>query len=602
MNNSDSNAAPEAPAWLFEDVDTPSGWRLPCFLSQLNTMWPDLQDRLGIHVNTEQGVLDSMAFWENPLRPTSPDFAWPINNEFPALLYQPNLNVFQDAVLPITKGMVAPKTVRSDTGQFDLSYPIGRQQFVHWRLMHGFQEYRYLPLRPDEVRALKAPCTRFDGRLAHLARLVELLPLYFGHQPKVSAALQVGDVATYEACWADKQAELWAMVEAAATWHVRPISSPGMGRNQSGGINIIGLPSGQFGIGEDARTATRALLKAGITPVVCEPPIPLASASVQKEWLSDLFRPAPEHHINLITMPAANTLQLFFLQWSGALHHHYNVCAWQWELPHWPQRWHKLFSIPDEIWIQSRFVQEMFQRVTDKPVIYMPLAVDEPVFTPLSREHFDLNEQAYTFLSVFDCNSWFQRKNPMCAICAFQKAFPVGCQDVQLVIKMMNSRTDLPEYRELMRAAVQDLRIIVIDQFLSRNDMLALLDCADVFVSLHRSESFGRVVAECMLMCKPVISTNYSGSVDFAFEGTSYVVDSPLVPLKKGDYSEYEGQHWMDPDVVLAAQAMQRCVDDPSGTAAMASHGQAHVQTHHSIAAIAERCRKRLQALGVSAP
>lgn len=542
MNNSESNTAPEAPAWLFEDVDTPSGWRLPYFLTQLNTMWPDLQDRLGIHVNTEQGVLNSMAFWENPLRPTTPDFAWPINNEFPALLYQPDLNVFQDAVLPITKGIVAAKTVRSDMGQFDLSHPIGRQQFFHWRLMHGFQEYRYLPLRPDEVRALKAPCTRFDGRLAHLARLVERLPLYFGQQPGVSAALQVGNVATYEPCWADKQAELWAMVEAATAWHVRPISSPVMGRNQSSGINIIGLPSGQFGIGEDARTATRALLKAGITPVVCEPPIPLASAAVQKEWLSDLIRPAPEH---LITMPAADT---------------------------------------------------------DKPVIYMPLAVDEPVFTPLSREHFDLNEQAYTFLSLFDCNSWFQRKKPMCAIRAFQKAFPVGCQDVQLVIKMMNSRTDLPEYRELMRTAAQDLRIIVIDQFLSRNDMLALLDCADVFVSLHRSEGFGRVVAECMLMCKPVISTNYSGSVDFAFEGTSYVVDSPLVPIKKGDHSEYEGQHWMDPDVGLAAQAMQRCVDDPCGTAAIALHGQAHVQTHHSIAAIAERCRKRLQALGVSAP
>ena len=374
-----------------------------------------------------------------------------------------------------------------------------------------------------------------------------------------------------------------------------------MGSTGSGGINIIGLPSGQFGIGEDARTATRALLKAGITPVVCEPPIPLASASVQKEWLSSLIRPAPEYKVNLITMPAADTLRLFFLQWSGALHQHYNICAWQWELPHWPKSWHKLMSIPDEIWAQSRFVQRMFQQVTGKPVTYMPLAVDEPVFKPRSREHFDLNEEASTFLSVFDCNSWFQRKNPMCAIRAFQQAVPKGRNDVQLVIKMMNSRTDLPEYRELMRTAAQDLRIVVMDEFLTRNDMLALLQCADVFVSLHRSEGFGRVLAECMLMGKPVISTNYSGSLDFAFEGTAYVVDGPLVPLKKGDYSEYEGQQWMDPDVGLAAQAMRRCVDDPSGTAAMALRGQAHVQTHHSIEAIAQRYQARLAQLGVVA-
>ena len=599
MNNSESSTAPAAPDWLFEEVDTPSGWRLPYFLTQFNTMWPDLQDRLDIHVNTEQGVLNSMAFWENPLRHSSPDFAWPTPKEFPLQLYSPATDVVQDAVLPIDVGLMTVYKLRPDLGHFDLNTSFGRQQFVLWWLQAGHREYRFLQLRAEEVKALHAPSTRFEGRLAHLPRLAELLPLYFGHQPDTSAALQAGDVATFEACWAQQGPELQALVQAAADWRSPVHPTPAMGDNRTGGINIIGMPSGQFGIGEDARTATRALLKAGITPVVCEPPIPLAGAAVQKEWLSDLIRPAPEHHVNLITMPAADTLRLFFLQWSGALHQHYNICAWQWELPHWPQRWQKLLNIPDEIWAQSRFVQHMFQQVTDKPVTYMPLAVDAPVFTPLSREHFDLNEQATTFLSVFDCNSWFQRKNPMCAIRAFQQAFPKGRNDVQLVIKMMNSRADLPEYRELMRTAAQDLRIVVIDQFLSRNDMLALLDCTDVFVSLHRSEGFGRVVAECMLMGKPVISTNYSGSVDFAFEGTAYVVDGPLVPLKKGDYSEYEGQHWMDPDVGLAAQAMQRCVDDPSGTAAMALRGQAHVQTHHSIEAIAQRYQARLAQLGV---
>jgi hypothetical protein len=44
---------------------------------------------------------------------------------------------------------------------------------------------------------------------------------------------------------------------------------------------------------------------------------------------------------------------------------------------------------------------------------------------------------------------------------------------------------------------------------------------------------------------------------------------------------------------------MQRCVDDPSGTAAMALRGQAHVQNHHSIEAIAKRYLARLAQLGV---
>jgi len=197
MNSSESSTAPAAPDWLFEEVDTPSGWRLPYFLTQLNTMWPDLQDRLGIHVNTEQGVLNTLAFWENPLRHSSPDLAWPIPNAFPALFYQPDPQVVQDAVLPITKGMVAAKNVRTDMGQFDLSHTMGRLQFVQWRLMYGQKEYRYLALRPEELKTLQAPCARFDGRLAHLPRLAELLPLYFSHHPDTSAALQAGDVATF---------------------------------------------------------------------------------------------------------------------------------------------------------------------------------------------------------------------------------------------------------------------------------------------------------------------------------------------------------------------------------------------------------------------
>ena len=185
----------------------------------------------------------------------------------------------------------------------------------------------------------------------------------------------------------------------------------------------------------------------------------------------------------------------------------------------------------------------------------------------------------------------------MCAVPAFQKAFPKGQSDVQLIIKMMNSRVDMTEYRELMRTAAEDLRIVVIDLFLTRDDMLALINTADVFVSLHRSEGFGRVIAECMLMGKPVISTNYSGSVDFAFEGTAYVVDGPIIPLKKGDYCEYEGQFWMDPDVDLAANAMQKCMEDRTKTAEMALRGQMHVRKHHSINVIGERYKTRLNEL-----
>ena len=599
MINSSTSEKMYLPDWLIDATKTSSGIEIPYFLTQLNTMWPDLEDRLGINVKSEEGVLNGIAFWENPLRNSSPDIYWPTDNRFPSVCYEDDPKIISDTVLPITKGMMAAKRIRSDLDHFDLSSFKGRLEFIYWRLTLGFKEYRYMRLRPQEIEYLGTPLIRFGEKLKHLPKAAELLPIFFMGDEEISQALESRDVETFEECWKGKRNEIQSIIESAKSYSGEKRLSISASKVESGGVNIIGLPSGQFGIGEDARTATRALLKIGIVPAVCEPPIAIGIAKVEKEWLHDLIVEEPKYKINIITIPAADTLRLFFLQWSNVLQKRYNICAWQWELPKWPDRWERLLNIPDEIWAQSHYVEEMFKKVTKKPVTYMPLAVDKPIFKPKSREYFDIEDNVYTFLSVFDCNSWFKRKNPMCAVKAFQKAFPKNQRGIRLVVKMMNSRPDLEEYRELMRTAALDLRIVVIDEYLTRSDMLALINCADVFVSLHRSEGFGRVIAECMLMGKPVISTNYSGSVDFAFEGTAYVVNGPLIPVQKGDYSVYEGQHWMDPDVEMAAQAMKRCVEDPKETTRIAKCGQAYIEKNHSIEAISERYRQRLAQLGV---
>lgn len=602
MNESTSTILPSATAWFYEEVLTPAGHRVPYFLTQLSTFWPDLEDTRNAHMKTEDGLVNTMAFWENPLRHEAPDIAWPIGGAFPAVLFEPQDGIEQDAVLPLTKGMMGAVRVRPDMQHFTTGSRLGRLQIVHWRLTLGCREYRYLSLTEDEVGYLEAPSSAFDGAIGHLPRLAELLPVHCADRPDLVALLNQGDKATYDALWGAIGPELRKMLANATRRPPTTTFDPHrtIGTTEPNGINIIGFATGQFGIGEDARTATRALLKAGIVPAVYEPPIPLACAVIKGGWINEYIQPEPKYRLNLFTMPAPDTLRMFFLQQIGVLAGRYNICAWQWELPHWPERWKRLLAIPDEIWAQSRYVQHMFQAATDKPVIYMPLAVETPEFTPRSRESFEIPDGRFTFLSVFDCNSWYQRKNPMGAIKAFMAAFPKN-QDVQLVVKMMNTRHDMPEYKELMRMAAQDARVFVINEFLSRNDMLALLDAVDVFVSLHRSEGFGRVVAESMLLGKPVISTNFSGSVDFAYEGTAYVVDGPLVPLKKGDYSEFEGQHWMDADIGMAADAMRRCVEDRAGTQAMAQRGQQVIVQNHSIEAISSRYVQRLRELGALA-
>ena len=587
-------------AWLYEPTETPCGELAPYFLTQLNTLWPDLDDARGINMNSRRGYANAVAYWESPLRQHCPDIVWP-RSEFPPVLFEPDAQTDQDGPLPFSLGLVAILNVRPDMGDFECHSRLGRIRMLHWRLTLGSKEYRHLAFTPEELAQLQRPCQQHAGRLAHLSKLAELLPALYTHLPDRLQPLLEGDRLAFDACWKESGDGLLAALHSAPRigQSLEYTPPPDIGTAEANGINVVGFATGQFGVGEDARMATRVLIQAGLKPCVYEPPIPLAVAHRQSGWIDQHMQPEPAYRFNLITLPAVDTLRLHFLQQSGVLHGRYNICGWQWELPKWPTHWKGMMAMPDEIWAQSRFLQEMFSQATDKPVTYIPSAVEIPSFTPKHRQDFRLPTEAFAFLSVFDCNAWYQRKNPLAAVRAFQKAFPKTERGVQLIVKMMNSRPEVPEHQELIRLAGLDDRIVIIDTFLSRDDMLALLNCADVFVSLHRSEGFGRVVAECMLMGKPVISTNYSGSVDFAHEGTAYVVDGPMISLKKGDYADHEGQSWMDPDIDLAADAMKRCMDDPEGTAAMALLGQAYIREHHSIEAVARLYAERLRAIGV---
>ncbi len=591
-------------SWLFDPTPTPAGIDLPYFLTQLLTVWPDLDKKIGVGLDTEEGILNSIAYWEHPQRLNTPDIQWPAGNVFPSVVNEPATGIVQDAALPITKGAMAAWRTRPDLHNIDPATYLGRMQFVYWRLSLGQREYRFLAPTDAEIALLLAPCDRFGGALSHLPNLALLLPVFHAGTPSIVEELERGVVQTYDQWWSIKEKELMPLIEGRVTHprleQARLKPSRPRGTYKADGINVVGLPNGQFGVGEDARTATRALLRAGFQTTVCPAPIGALTTVYKPEWTDAFVQGDPVAKTNLICLPAADSYQLLLKGWASVLAGRYNICAWQWELPVWPSKWSKLMELPDEIWAQSRYVADTFAKATHKPVTYMPLSIDKPVFSPRAKTYFGLPESAFTFLSVFDCNSWIKRKNPLGAVKAFCTAFPPNRNDVRLVVKLMNAQEQVPEYRELLEWVSKDPRIVLIDRFLPRQDMLALIDACDVFVSLHRSEGFGRVIAEAMYMGKPVISTNFSGSVDFAFEGTAYIVDGPLVPLQPGDYVDIAGQYWMEPDIGMASEAFKACLDNPERTRAIALAGQRQIAENHTIFNIAVRYLHRLKALGIN--
>jgi glycosyltransferase involved in cell wall biosynthesis len=114
----------------------------------------------------------------------------------------------------------------------------------------------------------------------------------------------------------------------------------------------------------------------------------------------------------------------------------------------------------------------------------------------------------------------------------------------------------------LEEEARSDARITVISRTLDRGELLDLYRACDCFMSLHRSEGFGRNIAEAMMLGKPVIVTGHSGNMDFTTPGTAALVDHHPCRVGKDEYPFREGLSWAEPDVDHAAWWMRRLVTD----------------------------------------
>lgn len=361
------------------------------------------------------------------------------------------------------------------------------------------------------------------------------------------------------------------------------------------GVSLIGYAAGVLGMGEHVRMSAEALSATEVQFGL------LDIAGAKRPQLADHFPivEGPRFRANIFHVNADQMLPTYCQLGPSFFRDRYNIGFWAWELSGWPAAWRPVLDLVHEVWAPSRFIRDCLASATNKPVTYMPLCVELPRFDKLSRARFGLPAGVCLFLFTFDFHSYIARKNPFAAIKAFKKAFPVGQERAALVIKVMNADPQSPKWREMIALIGDDARIHVINEVMSRAEMLALTDLCDCFVSLHRSEGFGRGPAEAMYLGKPVIVTNYSGNTDFTRPGACLLVDYQLVPVGEGEYVHGEGQVWADPDVEHAAAHMRNVQEGLPEIAQFAAQGQAIIRNEFSNAAVGRKMSARLDELGL---
>ncbi|MEC3912776.1 glycosyltransferase [Sphingobium sp. CR2-8] len=358
------------------------------------------------------------------------------------------------------------------------------------------------------------------------------------------------------------------------------------------GVNLFGHVRSRSGVSEDIRMAAQALNAVDIPYTIhnVEPGAampdeegPGADASAQRLYAFNLF-----------CMPAQTTAATVMQIGKSVLADHYNIGMWPWELPEMPRAWHYAYDLVDEIWASSRYTYGAYCRSSSRPVRHMPMAVSVAGRTGRRRASFKLPENTFLFGFAFDGLSSFARKAPLHCIKAFLRAFPRSDMSVGLVIKGLRTEQD-PRWQEMLGQVRDDPRIHIMTQSLPRGDLIDLWHALDCFISLHRSEGFGRNIAEAMLLKKPVVVTAHSGNMDFTDYRTAALVPVGLREVKQGEYPYGAGQYWAEPDIDRAAELMRKMVQDDLWRHALASAGKDVIENRYSAAQVGAEWKRALE-------
>lgn len=363
----------------------------------------------------------------------------------------------------------------------------------------------------------------------------------------------------------------WLLTEATARLAPRIDPRP---PNAAAGMIVAGELSRATGLGESARLMLRVLQRLGV------PHWGIDVAGLLPGDTRDLDMPAsgspPPPHAPLLLYVNPPLLPLALLRMPRDLVRGRRVIGdWSWELPAAPADWRRGARFVHEVWVPSPFVAAAVEPLAPGRVrvVPRPMAVVPPEPSALDRSAFGLPAGAVVVLTAFNLASSFERKNPLGTIAAFRTAF--GDRPDRILLLKIGNREHFPDdFARIADAASGASNIRLETRTLPAGDLYALMAACDIVLSLHRSEGFGLVPAEAMLLGRPVIATGWSGNMAFMDAGSAALVGWRLVPALDSR-GVYGGAPWAEPDLAEAVAHLRRLADDPAARAALGAQARA---------------------------
>ena len=227
-----------------------------------------------------------------------------------------------------------------------------------------------------------------------------------------------------------------------------------------------------------------------------------------------------------------------------------------------PKDWVRVLNEMDEVWTTSEFAKQglKLSGIT-KPIFNMREGINPDYFHPNIKPFPNNTKKKFLFISNF---AWGKRKGVTELFEAFSKEFSFK-EDVALVIKALPSYhgANIKKQMEELYHQHDSAPIVVWDTVLPAYLLSGFYAAGHCFVFPTRGEGFGLPPLEALACGVPVITTGYSGTMDYLMKDGKPLPGVELIDykIKKFDGSDsiyYQGFNWAIANVTHLRRLMRK--------------------------------------------
>jgi len=223
---------------------------------------------------------------------------------------------------------------------------------------------------------------------------------------------------------------------------------------------------------------------------------------------------------------------------------------------------------PAGIVTACQFNKDMFNNYNDNVmVVPHPIVEDHDTYLPQKIDiPFSLDDK-FTILTM---SQWTHRKGFDKIISAFLMEFEYD-SDVALIVKTYPSPTHpTPEHiiKDIQIAKSKtdnpkaNSNIVLITEFLKKEQIKWLFDQSDVYASATRGEGFGLTLFESVINKKPVIAPMHGGHIDYLSDESSYLVEGVYDCCITSDPTYSQNSLWFECNIISLRKQLRTAYND----------------------------------------